>query len=70
MNFYIYYHKGSRNIYRIVDKQGALSHLTSANSQLASINTLGGGCDSNARIVDTSSIQSVKISTINAIQAL
>lgn len=52
------------------DRQGALSHLTSANSQLASINTVGGGGDSNARSVDTSSIQSVKISTKNAIQPL
>ena len=38
---------------QIFHKQGTLSHLTSANSQMASINTLGG--DSNTRSVDTSS---------------
>jgi len=52
------------------DKQGALSHLTIANSQLSSINTLGGGGDRNTRSADASSIQSVKISTKNAIHAL
>ena len=54
------------------DKQNAVLQLKSANSQLASINTAAG--HGNVRSANTNtntpSIQSVKISTTNAIQAL
>jgi ribosomal protein S20 len=57
------------------DKQNAVLQLKSANSQLASINTAAAG-HGNVRSANTNtntntpSIQSVKISTTNAIQAL
>ena len=56
------------------DKQNAVLQLKSANSQLASINTAVAAGHGNVRSVNTNtntpSIQSVKISTTNAIQAL
>src|ERR1044072_4812520 len=55
------------------DKQNAVLQLKSANSQLASINTAAAGHgDINVKSAKTNtpSIQSVKISTTNAIQAL
>ena len=55
------------------DKQNAVLQLKSANSQLASIHTAAAG-HGNVRSantnINTPSIQSVKISTTNAIQAL
>ena len=52
------------------DKQNAVLQLKSANSQLASINTAAGHGNVRSANTNTPSIQSVKISTTNAIQAL
>ena len=54
------------------DKQNAVLQLKSANSQLASIHTAAGHGGTSVRNAGTDipSIQSVKISTTNAIQAL
>ena len=55
------------------DKQNAVLQLKSANSQLASIHTAAaghGGINVKSVKTNTPSVQSVKISTTNAIQAL
>jgi ribosomal protein S20 len=52
------------------DKQNAVLQLKSANSQLASIHTAAGHGNVRGANTNAPSIQSVKISTTNAIQAL